>query len=148
MEPEGSSPHSQEPLTCPYPEPDPRHLWMCRNMIKFLRWRVVSTSPNPQAGRPPLVGCLRMLIQYICGYPSYLEAVLPSATWARAMPWWQWPTYHCDRNPLIMNVYVKCLELQAVSKGSQPRPKANRIHATEVYWLPRRCCSNDNIVGY
>ena len=22
MEPEGSSPHSQEPATCPYPEPD------------------------------------------------------------------------------------------------------------------------------
>jgi hypothetical protein len=22
MEPEGSSPHSQQPVTCPYPEPD------------------------------------------------------------------------------------------------------------------------------
>jgi hypothetical protein len=25
----------------------------------FLRWGVVSTSPNPQAGGPPLVGCVR-----------------------------------------------------------------------------------------
>jgi hypothetical protein len=25
-----------------------------------------------------------------------LEAVLPSATWGRAMPWWQGPTYHFD----------------------------------------------------
>ena len=26
--------------------------------------------------------------------PSILEAVPPSATWGRAMPWWQGPTYH------------------------------------------------------
>ena len=26
--------------------------------------------------------------------PSTLEAVPPSATWGRAMPWWQEPTYH------------------------------------------------------
>ena len=34
--------------------PGPRlTLWLFRNMITFLRW-VVSTSPNPQAGGPPL----------------------------------------------------------------------------------------------
>jgi hypothetical protein len=26
--------------------------------------------------------------------PSILEAVPPSATWGRAMPWWQGPTYY------------------------------------------------------
>ena len=26
--------------------------------------------------------------------PSILEAVPPSATWGRVMPWWQGPTYH------------------------------------------------------
>jgi hypothetical protein len=31
--------------------------------------------PNPQAGGPPLVGCPRLLIQYIRSYPPYLEAV-------------------------------------------------------------------------
>jgi hypothetical protein len=31
--------------------------------------------PNPQAGGPPPVGCLRLLIQYIRSYPPYLEAV-------------------------------------------------------------------------
>jgi len=30
---------------------------------------VVSPSPNPQTGRPPLVGCPRLLIQYIRSYP-------------------------------------------------------------------------------
>ncbi|KAJ4427260.1 hypothetical protein ANN_24878 [Periplaneta americana] len=32
-------------------------------------------SPNPQAGGPPLIGCPRLLIQYIRSYPPYLEAV-------------------------------------------------------------------------
>jgi hypothetical protein len=31
--------------------------------------------PNPQAGGPPLVGCPRLLIQYIRSYSPYLEAV-------------------------------------------------------------------------
>jgi hypothetical protein len=35
------------------------------NMFKFLRWGIVTTSPKPQAGRPPFVGCPRLLIQYI-----------------------------------------------------------------------------------
>jgi hypothetical protein len=73
----------------------PRLLWTCRNMIKFLRWRVLSTSLNPRAGEPPLVGCPRLLIQYIRSYPLYLQAVPPPATWVRAMPpWWQKPTWH------------------------------------------------------
>ena len=71
--------------------PIPTPLCMIRNMFKFLRRGVVSTSPNSHAGGPPLVGCSRLLIQYI---HSYLEAVPPSATWGRAMPRWQGPTYH------------------------------------------------------
>ena len=80
---EGSSPYSQQPTTCPYPEPDsliPRLLIIFRNMINFLRWGVVRTSPNPHAGGPPIVGCPRLLIQYIRNYPPYLEAIPPSAT--------------------------------------------------------------------
>jgi len=57
----------------------------------FLRWGVVSASPNLQAGAPPLVGCPRLVIQYIRSYPPYLDAVPPSATWGHAMPWWQDP---------------------------------------------------------
>jgi len=59
---------------------------MIRNMIRFLRWGVVSTSPNPQAGEPSLVGCPRLLIR-------------------RYHPYW-WPFLHppCrgDRDPLIV----------------------------------------------
>jgi hypothetical protein len=60
-----------------------RHIyWWCpmllvnfRNKSIFLRWAVVSPTPNPQTGGPPIVDCLRLLIQYIRNYPLYLEAV-------------------------------------------------------------------------
>ena len=37
----------------------------------FLRWGVVSTSPNHQDGGPPYVGCSRLFIQYIRSYSPY-----------------------------------------------------------------------------
>jgi hypothetical protein len=46
-----------------------------RKNIIFLRRGAVSLTPNPKAGGPPLVGCPRLLIQYIHRYPSYLEGV-------------------------------------------------------------------------
>ena len=64
-------------------------LSLCRNTVMFLRWGVVSTSPNPQAGWPPFVGCPRLVIQCFCSHPPHLEAVPPSATWGRAMLWWR-----------------------------------------------------------
>ena len=39
--------------------------------MTVLQGGVVSTSPNPQAGGPPLVGCPRLLIQFIRSYPPY-----------------------------------------------------------------------------
>ena len=42
----------------------------------FSRGGVVSASPNPQAGGPPLVGCPRQLIQYIRSYPPYRRPFL------------------------------------------------------------------------
>jgi hypothetical protein len=36
---------------------------------------LVNTGINPQARGPPLVGCPRLLIQYIRSYSPYLEAV-------------------------------------------------------------------------
>ena len=46
----------------------------------FLRSAVVSTSPNPQAGGSPLVGCPRLLTQYIRSYPPYWRPYLHSQT--------------------------------------------------------------------
>jgi len=42
----------------------------------FLRLRVVSPSPNPQTGGPPLVGCPQLIIRYIRSYPPHWK---PSA---------------------------------------------------------------------
>ena len=41
-----------------------------------LQGGVFSTSPNPQAGGPPLVGCPRLLIQFIRSYPPYRRPFL------------------------------------------------------------------------
>jgi hypothetical protein len=43
--------------------------------VYFLRWGVVSPTPNPKVWGPPLVGCNRLLIQYIRSYPPYLEGI-------------------------------------------------------------------------
>ena len=42
----------------------------------FSRGGVVSASPNPQAGGPPLVGCPHLLIQFIRSYPPYRRPFL------------------------------------------------------------------------
>jgi hypothetical protein len=67
--------------------PGPRLLMIFRNKLIFLRWGAVSPTLNPQAGGPPLIGCPRLLIQYIRSFP-------PSATWGRAMLWWQGPNWY------------------------------------------------------
>jgi hypothetical protein len=87
------------PHTCP----NPSLMYPSRYVVKFSRWGVVSTSPNPQAGGPPLVGCPRLLSQCIRGHSPYLEAVPPSATWGRAMPWWQGATYHVSFIVCVIN---------------------------------------------
>jgi hypothetical protein len=46
-----------------------------RNTLIFLRRGVVSPTPNPKAGEPSLVGCPRLLNQYIRSYSPHLEAV-------------------------------------------------------------------------
>jgi len=42
----------------------------------FLRWGVVSTSPNPQAWGAPFVDCPRLLIQYFAA--THLSVWRPS----------------------------------------------------------------------
>ena len=47
-----------------------------KHVFFFSRTGVDSTSPNPQAGGPPLVGCPRLLIQFIHSYPPYRRPFL------------------------------------------------------------------------
>ena len=48
-------------------------LSLFRNIIHFYGEELLGTSPKPQAGGPPLVGCPRLLIQYIRSYPPQRE---------------------------------------------------------------------------
>ena len=73
----------------------------------FWRWGVVSTSLNPQAGWPPLVGCQRLLIQYIRSYLPYGRLFLPSENWRRAMPWWQGPPPHMGTSSLLGRIPLR-----------------------------------------
>jgi len=95
MEPESSLPQLQA-------RAGPRlTLWLFRNMILF----TVSyyTSLNSQAGGPPLVGCLRLLMQYIRSYPPYCRPLLhpqtPGLTLKNFECW-----LHC--------IYVFCMNLR------------------------------------
>jgi hypothetical protein len=60
--------------------PGPRHFKTFRNNRKIFTVRGCGPTPNPKAGGPPLVGCQRLLIQYIRSYPPYPEDLPPSAT--------------------------------------------------------------------
>jgi hypothetical protein len=51
------------------------NLWVILNIF-FLRRGVFSTSPNPQVGGPLLVGCPRLLIQFIHSYLPYRRPFL------------------------------------------------------------------------
>ena len=64
----------------------------------FLQWGVVSISPKHQAERPPLVGCPRLLMQYIRSYPPYWRLFLH----------WQPVDPPCrgDRDPLTTSLAI------------------------------------------
>jgi len=81
----------------------------CKHFVTwyFLRRKVVSTSSNPQAGGPQLVGRPRLLIQYIRSYPPYWRPFLhpqPEKAPCRG-----------DRDPLItegaVNINLCCVRL-------------------------------------
>ena len=64
-------------------------------MSSFYDEECVSTSPNPQPGGPPIVGCPRLFIQYTRSYPSGGLLLLPQREDAKCCG---------DRNPLIRAV--------------------------------------------
>jgi len=67
--------------------------------MNVLQGGVVSTSPNPQAGGPPFVGCPRLLIQFIRSYPLYRRSFL--------YPQPEDAPCHSDRDPLHMDTHEK-----------------------------------------
>jgi hypothetical protein len=53
--------------------------FVCKYFVTKIRFNsedLLVPPPNPQAGRPPLVGCPQLLIQYIRSYPPYWRLFL------------------------------------------------------------------------
>ena len=51
------------------------NLWVILNCV-FYGEGLLAPRPTPQAGGPPLVGCPRLLIQFIHSYPPYWRPFL------------------------------------------------------------------------
>jgi len=112
MELRGSLPHSR------VPKPWLSVSTFCNKRL-FLRSGVVSTSPNPQAGVPPLVGCLLLLIQYIHSYTPYWRSFLHAQS--EDMPClgdrdpfisvWCWPLSYCIWEALQRKQWTPFIQL-------------------------------------
>jgi hypothetical protein len=140
MEPEGSLPHFHKcpPTVSILSQPNPVHnptshlkshvplsllrsyqnislgpklrLWIFRNKNSLLQWGVVSPSPNPQAGVPPLVSCPRLLFSY----PPYWRTFLhpqPEDAPCRG-----------DRDPLTTWMHLK-MAIQKVTRNVRTVPR-------------------------
>jgi hypothetical protein len=68
-----------------------------RNKICFYGEETLAPRRNPKAGGPPIVGCPRVLIQYIRNYPPYWRPFLH--------PQHEDAPCHFDRDPLITGYY-------------------------------------------
>ena len=71
--------------------------------LYFLWWGLISTSPNPQAGGPPLVSCTRLLIPYNRSYTPYLWPVLH--------PQSEYKPCRGDRDPVILAILHNVMDL-------------------------------------
>jgi hypothetical protein len=66
---------------------------MFRNMIRFYTEDLLAPRPTPKVEDHPLSAVSDCLFDIIAA-TLHIEGLPPSATWGRAMPWWQGPTYH------------------------------------------------------
>ena len=78
-------------------------VWTIRNMVSFSSEELLAPRPNPR-GRTTHCRLSETLYSIYSQLPSILEAVPPSATWRRAMSWWQGPTDHGSRYYMAWNV--------------------------------------------
>ena len=125
MDPEGSLPQSQVPTACPYQSRSEAYSLSVSHYNTFLRRGVASTSPNSQAGGPPLVCCPRLLIQYIRSYPPYWRPFLhpqPEDAPCRG-----------DRDPL-MTADVCCVTLKWLPAAQRNKRQMCKQAFVETFW--------------
>ena len=101
MEPESSLPYSQVPATSPFSRGS---IWPCEY---FLTWgftgRLCYHLAQPQSWRTTPCRLSATVYSIYLQIPSISQAVPPSATWGRAMPWWQGPPY-------LMGFQLQCFQ--------------------------------------
>ena len=95
--------------------------------MNVLQGGVVSTSPNPQVGGPPLVGCTPQLIQYIRSHPPYRRPFLhpqPEDAPCRG-----------DRDPLHMSASLSLSGLLSAWKNSAANGRIFIKFDTRVFFF-------------
>jgi len=102
--------------------------------VSFSRGGVVSTSPNPQAGGPTLVGSPRLLIQYIRIYPPYRRQFLyPQPEDAPCRGDRDPLQGHLDIIKISLFVHQQC-NIQTPIRTQYLQPHHHRINQTPMYF--------------
>ena len=102
----GTKSHVPCPLLRSYRRisPGPWHVYMFRDYASFYGEELLAPRPTPSWSTTHFWLSATAYPTY-SQLPSILEAIPPSATWGRTMPWWQGPIYH---GPLECKVIVLC----------------------------------------
>jgi hypothetical protein len=79
-----------------------------------LRLGVFGTSPNSRLGRPLLVSHPILLFSMWASTVHICRPVRPSATWGRAMLWWQGPTYSWKYIGIVLSLHSKIVWQQGL----------------------------------
>jgi hypothetical protein len=98
----------------------------------FLTWHVFTLRSYQHLAQLPswrTTPCRLSAITYsiYSQLPCILETVRPSATWGRAMPWWQGPTYHGMSHIIFLLNREFCTNYFVFSLSKRQRFKVNII---------------------
>ena len=104
-------------------------LWIFLNNVFFHGEALLAPGPTPKQEDHTL-SAVRDCLFNIFAATSISEAVPPSATWGRAVPWWQVPTYHgCNSLGYKNSWYGRLAYLPAYWKKLL-RPSFTTYHTT------------------